>query len=235
MQLDIGSVLQRSFELYAKNWKTMLTLALVVTVPFALIEALLSHGPVSARLFFSLLLVLPKLLAGFIVSGMFVLLIADVRDGRQDRSVGDYLNGAMPRLLPLIITSFLATVGIVLGCILLVIPGIVLAVWWSVATPVVMLENLSGPAALGRSREIVRGNGMPVFIVGLIALILMGVVVAIVGTALAAVVGGSGTIPGVFLKSLTAVLVMPFSAALPVVMYYDLTEPDAAAMAAGEM
>ena len=65
-----------------------------------------------------------------------------------------------------------------IGFILIIVPGLILITIWSVAAPVVVLENPGVFAALRRSRELVRGNGWQVFGVILVLYIVVGVVVA---------------------------------------------------------
>jgi hypothetical protein len=50
-----------------------------------------------------------------------------------------------------------------IGFIVLVIPGLVLMAWWSLFVPAVVLEGRGPRAALRRSRELVRGHGVKVF------------------------------------------------------------------------
>lgn len=57
------------------------------------------------------------------------------------------------RLWPLVKTVLRQVVYILLGTLCLVIPGLVLAFRYALSQPAVMLEGLSGPEALARSRE----------------------------------------------------------------------------------
>jgi hypothetical protein len=59
---------------------------------------------------------------------------------------------------PLAWTGFLALLAIYAGLILFIIPGIYIAILFSLSQHVVVLERLSGPAALGRSKRLVRQN-----------------------------------------------------------------------------
>ena len=81
--------------------------------------------------------------------------------------------------------GIVAGLGILVGLVLIVVPGLILLTLWSVAAPVVVLERPGGLRALGRSRELVRGNGWNVFGVILVTVILVvvlsGVIEAIAG------------------------------------------------------
>lgn len=55
-------------------------------------------------------------------------------------------------------TSFLSGLIIALGIILLVVPGVIFAFWFYFAIQVALYENLSGKAALSRSKALVKGH-----------------------------------------------------------------------------
>src|SRR6476469_9133759 len=107
----------------------------------------------------ALLSVLISLVATTLFTGMVVQLVADVRDGRRDNTWRQLLQAVTPVLGQLIVVALVAGIGVLIGFFLLVVPGLILLTVWSVAAPVVVLERPPGLAALGRSRELVRGNG----------------------------------------------------------------------------
>lgn len=59
--------------------------------------------------------------------------------------------------------SLLTTIMILLWGLLFIIPGIIMAVFYSVSTWVYLCENVKGYAALKRSKELVSGYWWPVF------------------------------------------------------------------------
>jgi hypothetical protein len=60
------------------------------------------------------------------------------------------------RLRPLLLTVVIAGVRWTIGLILLVIPGVIMFINYSLASPVVMMEGLKGRAALKRSKILVK-------------------------------------------------------------------------------
>src|SRR5262249_3386219 len=121
--------------------------------------------------------------------GMVVKLVQDVQDGRRDHSVGDLIRSVEPVFWPLVAASILTGIGVGIGFILLVIPGLILIVIWSVVAPVIVLERPGVFQAFGRSRELVRGNGWNAFAV--ILLVFVAVAVVSVSAGLATDSGGS--------------------------------------------
>ena len=60
------------------------------------------------------------------------------------------------RLKPLLLTTVIAGIRWAIGLILLVIPGVIMFINYSLASPVVMMEGLKGRAALKRSKVLVK-------------------------------------------------------------------------------
>lgn len=77
-------------------------------------------------------------------------------------------------------TRVLTGLSIILGLLLLVIPGIYLAVRLSLAGNIAILEGSSGSRAMGRSLELTKGHFWLVFRLGLILLLLLLLVTAAV-------------------------------------------------------
>lgn len=79
---------------------------------------------------------------------------------------------AFGKLLPLLGVSILTGLSVVVGFVLCVIPGIIFALWFSMATHVVIIEGIGGTAAMGRSKELVSGNIGTLFVLGLLLFII---------------------------------------------------------------
>jgi len=90
-------------------------------------------------------------------------------------SIGDCLIQGGRRLPVGIVIGFLAYVGIVLGAVLLIIPGIILFTMWSVALPANTVERTGILASLSRSQELTRGRRWRVFGTILVPIVLSAV------------------------------------------------------------
>ena len=90
-------------------------------------------------------------------------------------SIGDCLIQGGRRLPVGIVIGFLAYVGIVLGAVLLIIPGIILFTMWSVALPANTVERTGILASLSRSQELTRGRRWRVFGTILVPILLSAV------------------------------------------------------------
>jgi hypothetical protein len=72
-------------------------------------------------------------------------------------SLGSCVSAALKVLLPLIGLSIVSTLGMMLGLILLVVPGIILALGWSTAVPVKIVERAGVFESLSRSWALTSG------------------------------------------------------------------------------
>jgi hypothetical protein len=107
------------------------------------------------------------------------------------------------------------------------VPGIYLYVAWSVAAPVLLLEDRRGWDALKRSRELVRGRFWPTLAVLVLMTILSGIVQAIflgVLTGLVSVTGNevARALADAVGQTASSALTTPLSAAVLTVLYFDL-------------
>ncbi len=150
--------------------------------------------------------------------GMVVELVNDVEDGRRDHSVIELLRSVEPVLLALLGVSILFGVGVGIGFVLLIIPGLILLVMWSVVAPVTVLERPGVFAAFGRSRELVRGNGWAVF--GVIAIV--GVAVIVVSLAVGIASSGLGSFGRALVQWVVNAAIAPVSALSASVIYFSL-------------
>ena len=170
-------------------------------------------------------------LLGFVgttlVQGALVEVVEDEHRGRPSRGIGELYRSSWSRLRSMLAVSILMGIGVGLGLMLLIVPGVLLAIRWAVAVPVVMLEGIGARAAMRRSQELVRGHRKGVFVVlanvwirTLVAWIAFGFLIAALAS------GASHTGLAVWFGGvLAAALVTPYAAHALNVVYYRLTEP----------
>lgn len=223
-----GAIVREAWELYKAHWRTFVPLALIVYIVLGLIS-----------LVFGLLLGWLGLLIGSLASivgtfwlqGALVEAVQDVRDGKQDLSIGEMFRRVQPRLPALIVAGILAGLGIAVGLVLLIIPGLFLLTIWSLIVPAIVIEGKSAGESFGRSRELVKGNGWSVFgviVITIGAVIVGGIIVSILTFWLPDGVDD-------FVRSLISnSIIIPFVACAWTLMYFALVQGRAAAPAAAE-
>jgi len=220
-KIDIGAVLSRVFEIYGKTAGTVIPIALVLFIPVALLSAIFNDSG-----FGQLLANLVSIIASLWFAGIVVKAVQDVHeDGRLDASAGELFGSVTHVLFPLFLVGLVGGIAIAFGLILFIIPGLILITIWSVAGPVVVLENPGVFKALGRSRDLVRGNGWQVF--GVLVAIFAIVIVASIVIGSIAAIGDSFVLT--FIVTLLLMLALaPLQALVQAVLYFALREAQGA-------
>jgi ABC-type multidrug transport system fused ATPase/permease subunit len=214
-RLDVGGVIRRVWSIYVDQAPVLMPAAAVVFVIEGIVAALLAS---SGSVIGVLLAEIVAIVAGILFTGMVVELVADVQDGRRDSSASQLVRAAVPVLGQLILVGLVASIAIVLGFVLIIVPGLILLTIWSVFVPVIVLERAPGLSSLSRSRELVRGNGWQVFGV----LFVLYVLVGIVSAALDGAAASAGTGVGIVVRVIVGVLTAPLGALAAAVLYFDL-------------
>jgi hypothetical protein len=154
-------VLSEAWEMYKAHWQHLLTIALAVYAAVAVVSLLLAL--LLDKWAAGILAALVSLVATFWLQGALVRAVDDIRDGRADLSFAETFGRVRPQLPAIIVAGVLAAIGIIIGLILLIIPGLFLLTRWILIIPVIVLEGRSAGESFGRSRDLVRGHGWNVF------------------------------------------------------------------------
>jgi hypothetical protein len=216
-KLDVGNVLTRTFETYRDQFTLLVPAALALFLVVAVLNGIvLTSGGVIA----TLLVIVIGTIATYWFQGMVVEAVRDILDGRRDHTIGSLFQSAVPVIVPLLLVGLLAGIGILIGFILLIVPGLILLTIWAVLAPVVVVERTGVLEAFGRSRQLVKGHGWQVF--GVIVVLLL-ITIAASAVVQAIFVGIADSFVGYFLADLIVrVLVSPLSAIAAAVMYFEL-------------
>ncbi len=211
-----SGVIGEGWALYKAHWRHLITISFAVYLTVAILGAVLAATLTWVG---ALLGAFISLVAFFWLQGALVKAVDDVRDGRADLSLGETFAAAQEKLGAIAVAAILAGLGIILGLILLIVPGLVLMTWWAVIIPVVVLENRSAGEAFGRSRELVRGHGWNVFgVIVLVILLLIGfqIVLSLILTPL------SDWLQGFVSQVLSGTLTAPFTTSVLTLLYFRL-------------
>ncbi len=215
-QLTVGGVIGEAFEHYKAHAGVLLGVALLIFLIAGILQGLLND---SDSWLLSLLGSIVQLVAWTLYTGFVVTLVSDVRDGKRDFGVGELLSSASHAIVPLIINGILLAIGVGIGFILLIIPGLYLLTIWAVVAPAIVAERRGPIEAFGRSYELVKGNGWTVFgaiVVAFLILIAFSLVAAAIGAAIGDLVGA------IVLSVISSVLAAPFAALVSSVLFFDL-------------
>jgi hypothetical protein len=219
----LSGVFEEAWRIYRAHAGHLLGIAFVIYIVTAVIVGLLALTSSVVGLFLG---VIVELFATFLLQATLIKAVQDVRDGRADMSISETASAATPYILPVAGAAILAGIAITIGLILLVVPGLILITIWAVIIPVIVLERSGALASFGRSQQLVRGNGWPVFgtlVVLFIIQIFVRIVLGIIFFAL----------PVLFRNGLSTViagtLIAPAIAVTVTLVYYRLSGQEAAA------
>jgi len=87
-------------------------------------------------------------------------------------SVMDSFSRVKGHLFGVIVISIIVVLGVGVGMLAFLVPGVLLAIIWSLAVPAKVLENKGALAALSRSVDLVKGDWGRVFVIYLLVLVL---------------------------------------------------------------
>lgn len=214
-RLDTARVFERVFAIYRLQAGVLLPAAVIVyLIPSALGLAKGISGQALA--------LAAGVIAAVVYQGLVVQAVRDIQDGVRDLSLGGLFRSVSKVLAPLMWTAILVCVGVFLGTLAFIIPGIWLLTQWAVAAPVVVCEVRTAPQAVTRSRELVRGHGWRVFSV----LVVTVMIVLIVQLALASVANAiSGSdISFAIAQLFAAMLTAPIFVLATAVLYLELLQ-----------
>lgn len=199
-ELNLGEVVSKTFELYRRNFAKYFVLYLVVEAVIGVISTLAYNAfilptlPVdaTAQQIANWFLGFAGTLAELVVAvGVVSLVFGTIAFGGtvkmaseevENRSID--LSGAVrfaaTKLLWMWVLGLLLGIIIVLGFIAVVVPGIILAIMFSLAFQALLIEGAGITGSMSRSRELVGHRWLKTFATFLVFLIIIGIASGVV-------------------------------------------------------
>lgn len=207
-----GQILDAAFRTYARRPLLFMFLTAIVLVPYGVVVVLVAQQKhVSAAT--ELLLALAELaLVNPVIAALQMQALLDLGEGRQPH-ITDVVARALRVLAVVAAADIIAGICEVAGLFFFVIPGVFAAVRLAVAAPVAATERITWPEAIRRSLELTQGNFWRVL--GLLA-------IQAVLTYLVALILGAGSVAGVAVGAVLAVVAQSFCMLLINLLYFDL-------------
>jgi cobalamin synthase len=206
----IKALLKQSWQIYKAGFKTFIAIAAVSLTAILISYVSSSFFPINLILILGL---------SFLSLWQAVALFYAVKDREQRLGFKEAFTKALPKLWPYLLTSILVGLAVIGGLILLIIPGIIFAFWFFFAEYLVIAEDLSGKAALSRSKQLMKGKIGAVFARTFVVGLIIGLIYWIIGL-----------IFGMFftkniaedLSSVLSIFLMPYSVIYTVLIYEAL-------------
>ena len=192
--LSIGGCLERSWNLLKANFWPLVGCTFVLFVVMMIAQAIPLLG-----------LLVSLLLTGVFYGGLYLYYLKKIRG--QSAELGDVFSGFSLAFLPLMLATLVSSLLTMVGLLLLILPGIYLAVSYAFTYLLVIDKRLEFWAAMEVSRRVITAQWFRMF-----ALILLGALIACLGVI--------GLIIGVFIT-------IPILIGAIVYAYEDLCNPPA--------
>jgi hypothetical protein len=213
----LTGVLSEAWALYKRHAKHFLTISFAIYLAVAIITLVLS---LALGTFGGLLGGLVSLFGAFLLQAALVKAVQDVRDGRADLDLRQTVDAALPFVGAVAIASILAAIGISIGFVLIIVPGLILLTFWSLIIPEIVVGGAGAIDSFGRSWRIVRGYAWQVFGTYVVVYLLLIVGEIIVSLILAFL---PYALRGFISDVVVGTLVAPLLATVVTLVYFRLT------------
>ena len=172
--LDIGAVIDTTFKTVERNLASFIIVSgLLYGVPSFLMQLLVGLGSNGAASGFTQLGGLIGLVVMFTGTAAQIGLIqgagADLEGG--ERTASEMIRGGVRLMLPALGLVICLFAGVMVGLVLLVVPGVILAIMWSMSLPVLALEGSKVFAAFPRSAALTKGARLQIFLLMLVLMV----------------------------------------------------------------
>jgi hypothetical protein len=192
-RMSVGRVFQRAFGTIAHNPLVVLGLALLIgAIPGLMVTMLFATFVFRGADAAASAATLAALSVAGLVSFMVSLVISALVQGALTRATiaenegskatfGESLSAGLRVILPLIGAGLIFAIGVAVGMIFLIVPGVILMLMWAVAAPAVVVERDGVFAALRRSRALTKGARWKILGVFLVLAVLYFLLVTVLG------------------------------------------------------
>ncbi len=195
----VGALYRRAFALYSEYFPKFLKLSLIAHVPMIITSLLLiaaflwyQNWPpvgllnkivvISVIAILSLLKFVATTISAAVISGVTAIIIVQLTAAPlRPVKLREAFVLLRKRWRPFLKTMIRVTLWIFLGLILLIVPGMVLWMRYSLYAPVVLIEGLQGKAAMRRARELASRSWKTVIVVAILQFLIPAIVSSLVG------------------------------------------------------
>jgi hypothetical protein len=232
--MTTGVLLDRAFRLYTGNFALMLGITAAAYVPFYLIMLVIEAsvggqapggaGGLSMLLFQVVFMILWASIAFPIASGATTYAISERYLGNEV-TIGEAMRRGLSHFWSLSIAQISATIRVMFGFLLLIVPGILWMLSYALIVPVILIEGQKALPSLRRSRDLVKGYRGKVFCILLVVNFLQVVLTAgvrmIGGIFFPGATAGDGILNSALIN-LLSIFLTPLGIIAAILLYYDM-------------
>ena len=242
----IGALYRRAFSLYSEYFPKFVKLSFLAHVPVIVTTLLviglsideqvrpavtltqkIVMGCVTAIV--GLLQFAALFIAGGVISGATAVIVTQLTAAPlRPVKLGLVMQVLRKRWKPFLKTMIRVTLWILLGFLLLIIPGLVMMVRYVLYAPVVLIEGLQGKAAMRRARELASRSWRTMIIVTVLQILIPSIVSGLIGAIVGMTLKPSRNSLShrIFqqLLSLNQIFVLPLMSIVPALLYIKMRQ-----------
>lgn len=188
-RFTVGAVVSKTVSVWWKHVLAFTGMSIVVYTPLMVVLGLFMTAVVTGNA--PSVDALPTLGIAGVVVWLLTVVLAVIQAGAVTYGTVRHLSGERARVaemirvgfqrgLPIVAVGFLLWIAIVLGMLLLLVPGVMLLVASSVAVPAAVVERPGTLGAIRRSFALTRGYRWGLFAAGLAVMVIVWVLTAVV-------------------------------------------------------
>lgn len=223
--LGLGELLKQTFQIYKSRIGVFLGIAVIsflaslLFIPFFLLllffglSFVVFYKSLSIVLLLFIILIIIVLGVAVFIANLWasIALLYAVKERDQKIGIKESFAKAWHKILSYWWISILVGLITMLGFLLLIIPGIIFSIWFSLAAYVLVSEDLKGMKALSRSKQLIKGYWWKIFwrflVLGFVVFLFVFI---------------TGFIP--FIRNIIYILTMPFSVIFSFLIYENLKQ-----------
>jgi len=195
----VGALYRRAFALYSEYFPKFIKLSLLAHIPMIVTSLLLigaflwyKQWPpvgiinkvvvITVIAILSLMKFVATTISAAVISGVTAIIITQLTAAPlRPVKLREAFVLLRKRWRPFLKTMIRVTLWILLGLILLIVPGMILWMRYSLYAPVVLIEGLQGKAAMRRARELASRSWKTVIVVAILQFLIPAIVGSLVG------------------------------------------------------
>ncbi len=241
----VGALYRRAFALYSEYFPKFLKLSLIAHVPMVVTSILLIGAylwyeywppvgtPAKVLVFstigiLSLMKFVATIVSAGVISGVTAVIITQLTAAPlRPVKLREAFAVLRKRWRPFLKTIIRVTLWIIFGMILLLIPGIVMWIRYSLYAPVVLIEGLQGKAAMRRARELASRSWRTIIVVSVLQLVIPMTVSFFVGLMAGRAQAEKNSVAAQIYRQildLANIFVTPLIAIVPALLYVKMRQ-----------
>jgi serine/threonine protein kinase len=237
-----GKLLRRALALYSEHFPPFFRLSIIAYLPVFLLTAIFllkdilggallpRFAAIGLSVLLGLLLFFANFISSVVITGVTIWFVVQLYAAPlRPLRLRPALRALKKRIKPLTLTTFRVIAFSILGCLLLIVPGVIYFINSSLAAPVVIMENLKGREAVRRSKALVKRARLTVIAIMLLQYVMPAVISSLLLSALGLQrqsphgVGFSVRI-GEWMSTLLNVFFIPLVAMLSALLYLKVRQ-----------